>query len=136
MRTPKKPSLPAPSEHQEQARFIEWCATANVIAIAIPNGGKRHIRTATRLKAEGVLPGVPDLFLPYKRLDFGGLWIEMKKRKGGKVSDAQAEVMTMLRRLGYDVRVCAGWEEAASTAWGYLQSSKYEWRGGKLRRTV
>lgn len=45
----------------------------------IPNGGKRDKVTAKkRLKAEGVKPGVPDVFLPVARKGFHGLYIEMK----------------------------------------------------------
>lgn len=47
---------------------------------AVPNGGKRHVITAVKLKAEGVRPGVPDLcfILPGGR--FAGL--ELKSEKG------------------------------------------------------
>jgi hypothetical protein len=57
---------------------------------AIPNGGFRNIATAVRLKREGVLAGVPDLFLSIPRGGFGGLFIEMKA-KSGKLSDSQKE---------------------------------------------
>ena len=84
----------APSEHEEQVEFIrlvEFAFPPEVAALlfAIPNGGARHIKTARELKAEGVRKGVPDLFLAYPHNGYSGLFIEMKKRYGGRVSPEQ-----------------------------------------------
>ena len=54
-------------EHQLQVECVKWFRfqypkLANLL-FAIPNGGLRNIKVATKLKAEGVLAGVPDLFL-------------------------------------------------------------------------
>ena len=40
------------------------------LIFAIPNGGKRHIGTARKLKAEGVRSGVPDIFLACPRMPY------------------------------------------------------------------
>ena len=45
---------------------------------AIPNGGFRFISTAKKLKAEGALSGVWDLFFSVPIGEFGGLFIECK----------------------------------------------------------
>lgn len=79
----------------------------DVRIIAIPNGGWRDIRTAARLKAEGVTPGVPDLFIPE-----WGVFIEMKKRSGGRVSAAQRDWLRYLNSVGYHAFVCAGADDA------------------------
>jgi hypothetical protein len=106
-----KPTPPEkiPTEHEEQVAFVEWFRASfpDVRIIAIPNGGARHPKTAADLKAEGVLPGVPDLFVPEWRL-----WIEMKRQKGGTVSEKQKEIMKYLVSVGYQCAVCRGADEA------------------------
>ncbi len=46
--------------------------------IAIPNGGKRSLREAVRMKRGGVTAGVFDLFVLTQRNGYGGLWLEAK----------------------------------------------------------
>jgi hypothetical protein len=98
-----------PSEHVEQREVVKWFRQnwPGVVIFAIPNGGLRNPAAALRLKVEGVLPGVPDLFVPEWRL-----WIEMKRAKGGITSKEQREMLLYLRRVGYDAIVCAGADEA------------------------
>ena len=61
---------------------------------------------AARLKAEGVVSGVPDLFVPA-----WGVWIEMKK-PGGRVSKAQQDWLAYLDGVGFETAVCFGADEA------------------------
>ena len=63
----RKPMRNKQSESQLQSECVRWFRYQypefkNVL-FAIPNGGKRNISTAKRLKSEGVVPGVADLFL-------------------------------------------------------------------------
>lgn len=55
---------------------------------AIPNGGARHPVVAGKLKAEGVMPGVWDLFLAVPVAEYGGCFIETKVQ-GRKLTDEQ-----------------------------------------------
>lgn len=116
-----------PTEHQEQCTLFEWAAWQEGfwpelrMMYAIPNGGKRDIRTAAMLKAEGVKPGVPDICLPVARAGLHGLYIEMKRRKGGLVSKAQEAWMRALMDQGYMCVVCRGWEQARETILEYLK---------------
>lgn len=115
----------APSEHEEQVEFIrlvEFAFPPEVAALlfAIPNGGKRAIKTARELKAEGVRKGVPDLFLAYPHNGYSGLFIEMKKRYGGRVSPEQKAYIEALRGRGYAVVVCKGCDEAFDALTAYL----------------
>lgn len=98
-----------PTEHEEQCLFVQWVRRTfpSVRIFAIPNGGKRSPATAGRLKAEGVSPGVPDLFIPA-----WGLFIEMKRQKGGVVSENQKDWKKYLEEHGYTVFVCHGFEAA------------------------
>lgn len=128
--TIKKPPKEKPervvSEDVEQMCLFRWAKyrTGSFpelrVMFAIPNGGFRHIQTAARLKATGVKAGVPDICLPVAVGHYHGLFIEMKRRKGGRVSDAQSEFMGMLRHQGYCCIVCKGWEEAAMAIEKYL----------------
>ena len=98
-----------PSEHIEQVNFVNWVEYNHpaIKLFAIPNGGKRSIKTAIDLKAEGVKRGVPDLFIPELFL-----FIEMKKQKGGSTSKEQREWLSYLEGVGYKCFVCKGAEEA------------------------
>ena len=112
------------SEHEEQCEVIRWRDAHSLwwpgeleLLHAIPNGGKRNIITAVKLKREGVLAGIPDLMLPVARYDsweakvYHGLYIEMKKN-GGRPTISQKLKLTMLTRNGYR----AVWHDNASDA--------------------
>nr|DAQ77407.1 MAG TPA: Cytosine specific methyltransferase [Caudoviricetes sp.] len=76
---------------------------------------------AARMKAAGVKAGVPDMFLPVARGGSHGLYIELKRIKGGRVSAEQLAWMEELTREGYTCAVCHGWEEARETILNYLK---------------
>ena len=115
-----------PTEHQEQCALFEWAAWMAKripelhLMHAIPNGGKRDIRTAAMLKAEGVKPGVPDIFLPVSRGGKHGLYIELKRRKGGVISKAQEAWIRALTNQGYMCAVCHGAEAARDEILAYM----------------
>jgi hypothetical protein len=88
--------------------------------MAIPNGGYRSAITGARLKAEGVRVGIPDLFLAVPTRQAHGLWIEMKRQHGGRISDAQKSSMAALEAQGYACTVCRGWAEARRSIVEYL----------------
>jgi hypothetical protein len=94
-----------------------------------PNGGSRNPIEAARLKAQGVKPGVADVFLPVKRGAFSGLYIELKKpsqrpKRGGAggVTAEQTEFGAFVLAQGFGWCVCYDWEEAARVVTEYLQS--------------
>jgi hypothetical protein len=97
------------SEHVEQREFVSWFRKnyKGIRIIAIPNGGQRNIATAARLKAEGVMRGVPDLYVPAWML-----WIEMKKINGGRISPEQKDWHNYLQSINQNVIVTAGFEDA------------------------
>jgi hypothetical protein len=98
-----------PSEHFEQRELVRWFRQTwpDVRIFAIPNGGARSPATAGRLKAEGVSPGVPDLFIPE-----WSLWVEMKRIKGGTLSSEQKKWAEYLESVGYLVIVGQGADNA------------------------
>lgn len=115
------------SEHAHQVALFMWAQQSGIaelkLMFAIPNGGLRDKRTATRLKAEGVKSGVPDIFLPVARKECWGLFIELKK-PGGRVSEEQYEWIYELRKQGYGAAVCVGWEAARDVILQYLGGGK------------
>ena len=102
MMMPKDKRL-LPKEGQEQATLMSWAGMQSCVypelglLFHIPNGGSRSKAEAGRFKAEGVKAGVPDLFLPVPRGEYHGLFIELKRRQGGRVSDEQKDwLLTLL----------------------------------------
>ncbi len=115
-----------PTEHQEQAALIMWFQSAYPPAIknrlfAVPNGTNKSRASASRHMAEGLRPGVPDLMLPIPASGYHGLFIEMKRAKGGKLSDAQRDWLEFLESKGYMSVVCYGFEEAKEVISKYLK---------------
>ena len=97
------------SEHYEQREFVSWFRKTypDVRIFAIPNGGWRSRITAAKLKAEGASPGVPDLFIPAWLV-----WIEMKRSKGGVLSDKQKDWKKYLLSIGHTFILANGKEQA------------------------
>lgn len=118
--------LPVASESIEQQCLFRWADhtigdyPGLALMYHIPNGGKRNIATARRLKAEGVKAGVPDIHLPMPRGDFHGLYIELKKQRGATTTDNQDYWLEALNAQGYYAVVCRGWREASSEILNYL----------------
>ena len=115
-----------PTESQSQQAVIQWARLASnkeprlKYLHAIPNGGLRNIVVATKMKREGVLKGIPDLFLPYpSRNGDHGLYIEMKAKKG-TLTVEQKECHKYLRCAGYVVSVCYSSDEAIVVLQQYL----------------
>ena len=115
-----------PTEEQEQAAVMEWAMLMEKQApeledlIHIPNGGWRSKTEAVRLKKIGVKPGVSDLFLPAPVGKYHGLWVEMKRQKGGKLSPAQKDWIDRMNRKGYLAVRADGAEEACEVIYKYL----------------
>lgn len=114
-------------EHCEQVAVIEWwrdkareIGVPEFVLFAIPNGGWRVISVARKLKTEGVRAGIPDLFLALPAGKLGGLFIEMKKPKGGRLSPDQKIVIPALKDAGYEVVVANGRDEAIHAIEAYL----------------
>ena len=107
-----------PLEDDEQKAFIQWCWFQSVkykgldMIYAIPNGGSRNKIEAVKLKQTGVKKGVPDLFLPVAKGKYHGLYIEMKRQQGGRLSPEQQQWLIALANQGYATAVCKGKDEA------------------------
>ena len=107
-----------PSESEEQIGFLRWFEGRfdGVWIFHIPNGGHRAISVAKKMKAEGVKAGVPDLYVPVWKL-----WIEMKRKKGGRLSPDQKDWIEYLEGIGDTVLVCNGATYASRQVLEFLQ---------------
>ena len=104
-------------EHEIQCGIVQWARLQKpplYLLHAIPNGGQRHILVAVKLKAEGLLAGIPDLFLPVAAQGFHGLYIEVKKPKG-VLSKSQKTIFPLLEKQGYAVRIVRSEQEGIDT---------------------
>lgn len=113
------------SEHDEQCAFIRWCHNHPTeprlkLIYSHLNGMRASIGAAVKEKKAGATAGIPDLFLPVPAGDYHGLYIELKKTKGGVVSDAQKMWIGLLSQQGYAVAVCKGKDEAVDIVQHYL----------------
>jgi hypothetical protein len=126
-------ALPVPTEHQEQAEVIAWAEAHRArwpelaYLFSVPNFAGHMGRASTRLRAgakakrEGRKAGVPDLVLPVARHGYHGLFIEMKRQRGGSVSPEQKAWHHALREQGYAVYVCRGAFAAITVLTSYLE---------------
>lgn len=123
------------TERQAQRAVVQYVRLKypDVLIWSTPNGGSRNKIEAANLKKDGVLAGVPDLFvarvkynetyfsasLPPKVKIDTGLFIEMKSAKG-RLSDSQIEIMNKLSEEGYKCEVCYSSDEAIKVIDEYL----------------
>jgi len=107
------------TESAHQSQVIEWSRWAyktgkypmlNMLHCSL-NGVKLSATQARIAKAQGMLSGVPDLFLPVPRGCFHGLYIEMKSEKG-RLTDNQKWFLSNAESLGYKTVVCYSANEA------------------------
>ena len=128
LRMLKKQRPMIPTESSEQQALFQWAALQCRIYPELdllyhtPNGGLRSKAEAGRFKAEGVKAGVPDICLPVARGRWHGLYIELKRQRGGKVSVSQRKWIDALHDQDYYAAVCIGWEAAAAVILKYLQT--------------
>lgn len=124
-----------PTEAQEQTAVFNWAAVMVRrwpelrLLHHIPNGGSRNAREAHNLRMQGVKAGIPDIFLPVARGGWHGLYIEMKRRKGGRLSDEQAAMLEALREQGYCAWVCKGANDAIELITEYLNNDNTTMQG-------
>jgi hypothetical protein len=105
----KKDPDAMPTEHQEQVKLVGYMRRKGWTFCAIPNGGSRSSAIeGARLRASGLQRGFPDLLLfwPVQAA------IELKRQKGGRVSDEQRAWLDTLEGCGWKVQVCKGADAA------------------------
>jgi len=94
------------TERVIQVAIAQYLDMRRICWWAIPNGGNRNIITATKLKAEGVKSGVPDIAIVHEGQAF---FLEVKKPKTdtpkGRLSDNQKIMIKRIEKAGGEVSV-------------------------------
>lgn len=112
----------APLEDQEQQALVNWLRMKGIRFHHSPNGGHRHKATAGKLKAQGVSAGFPDLMIfPAIGTGLPVLFIELKRQRGGRVSEHQQDWLSYLEATGHRAKVCHGFSEARA----FIESEGY-----------
>ena len=98
---------------------------------AIPNGGSRggnraqRQREGSRMKAEGVRPGIADIHLPRALQGFSGLYIELKKIHPKQyASPEQKAFAEYCGQNGFRWELCRGYLEAIRVLREYVNGSR------------
>lgn len=101
-----------PSEEAEQVVLVQWLDMIGLKYSAIPNSTyTTSWKVKNRNTRMGVRAGVPDLLIALPGT--GTLWIELKRVKGGVVSQYQKEWLAILNDCpGTQAFVCKGAEAA------------------------
>ena len=119
-----------PTEHAEQVRVVSWFdgryREHKGRLFSVPNGAnlaggqRQRFAQVSRLKAEGLRVGVPDLILPVARGEYHAMAIEMKRVKGGTLSEKQKAWIRYLLEGGWHAVVCSGADEAIEKITAYM----------------
>ena len=98
-----------PLEKEEQKAFVAWFRQnyPDRIIMMIRNDGSRTPAERTEQLLMGLHPGAADLFIPEFKL-----WIEMKRVRGGKLSEEQEKFKDAIRKIGYKYIMTEGFEDA------------------------
>ena len=113
------------AKHNDKVEEFQWLH-------AIHNQGHGDAIRGAKAKAEGVVKGVADVFLPAPHYctkadargynaNWAGLYIEMKREGGGRISEDQAQFAAYCDRVGYKHEFCDGWQQAATALLRYLE---------------
>ena len=117
-----------PLEKEEQINFVSYCEMNNITVVHIANeflsqNYANRFSYIKSMKKQGYRIGFPDLAILAKNKTgtHEVLFIEMKRQKGGRVSDEQKEWIQRLDNEGYCVGVAKGCESAIQILNQYLE---------------
>ena len=110
MSAKKKSDIPL--EKDEQKRLCKWLKENKIGHFATGLGVKLglDVKYVASLKSQGHYSGIPDLVV---LLGNGKIcFVELKRQKGGVVSEEQKKWIDYLNKNGYPAKVCNGCDEA------------------------
>lgn len=119
------------SEAEEQKIFVQWCQINKIIVHHSPNegaGGRNGAIRGARMKKLGTSKGFWDLilFVPIKGITgeidaYQQIMIEMKAKKGGRVSPEQKGWAVIYETAGIPCKICKGANEAIEFVKKFIQ---------------
>ncbi|MCP3968255.1 MAG: hypothetical protein GY718_18240 [Lentisphaerae bacterium] len=118
------------SEKQQQKNLISWfhLQYPNAMIIAIPNAqkflskAKNIFSIINSMKAEGYVVGASDLFIPYPKGIYHGMFLEMKDlgKTYASVSKEQRDFIMSMKKAGYYADWAAGFDLARGLISPYM----------------
>lgn len=113
------------TEKDEMIALFDWASYRPDLRLMyhITNEGRRSVQHTQSLLRQGMKPGVPDICLPVAKGRYHGLYIELKRKYGGRTSPEQKAWQAALLKEGYAACVCKGFEEAKETIDWYMRGA-------------
>lgn len=121
-------------ESKLQKAFVRWFRMqypkyrkllfSSLNGVVLKGTPEQRARTWNRLKEEGAVTGVADLFLSIPSGDLSGLYIETKTPRG-RQSASQKEFEADVTEMGYGYVMPREFEEAVNIIQNYLKSGEY-----------
>ena len=118
-----------PLEEWEQKQVFIWIRANQIkepklqLAYGTLNGVRLAPRLRLKMYEQGNRRGVPDIVLPARSgcKVWPGLYIELKRVKGGQTSKDQKRYHALLKEQGYMCLVCKGHSDAIISIKNYLE---------------
>ena len=112
-------------EHGAQVRLMKEIRKRGIpklVVFAVPNAGKRSMKLAEHMRAEGMRAGVADLVFTIPPMGHVA-YLEMKREKGGRVGDEQRRFAREVIDAGALHAIANGFDEAVAVlkGWGVLK---------------
>lgn len=115
---------PRQEEHRIQSACVRWFAREyqefDGLLFAVPNGGRRDLRTGAMLREEGVRAGVSDLLLLVPTVRYHALCIEMKTQCG-RQHPSQRKWQQAVEAEGYKYVLCRSLEDFIREVSSYMR---------------
>jgi hypothetical protein len=114
------------TEAQEAKALWDWCKIEPIprhYMLRITNDGTANIVRGVSSKKQGLRKGVSDYLLAYPVGKKHGLWIELKRQTGSRISPEQLIWLERMRDVGYEAGIAYGWEHAVRLIYEYLHGN-------------
>ena len=142
MKPKKQKTNTSPLEEFEQEMVFIWIRSNQIrypklqLAYSTLNGVRLSPRLRAKMKRQGNRRGVPDIVLPVRSHDqkYSGLYLELKRCRGGSVSKEQKAYISKLQEEGYMAVVAKGHRAAIGVVKRYLKMVTEKEGSGHERR--